>query len=52
MPPCYAVARPAIHDHQRASRDLLNRILDAGVSKWHPNPLAALAEAEQRQAAR
>jgi hypothetical protein len=55
IPPCYAMARPAVYDHQRASRRLLGRMLDAGVSKWHPDPVAACeaAEAEaKRQAAK
>jgi hypothetical protein len=36
----------------RAAALLLQRMLDAGVSRWHPDPLAALAEAEQRQPAK
>jgi hypothetical protein len=28
------------------------RMLDAGISRWHPNPLQAIAEAEQRQTAK
>ncbi len=36
----------------RAAARLLQRMLDAGVSRWHPDPLAAIAEAEQRQAAK
>ena len=48
IPPCYAMARPAVYDHQRASRRLLGRMLDAGVSKWHPNPVAACEAAEAK----
>ena len=48
-PPCFSMARPAISDHERASRDLLKRMIDAGVSRWHPDPLLAISEAEQRR---
>ena len=53
IPPCYAMARPAVYDHQRASRRLLGRMLDAGVSKWHPDPVRECERIEaERQAAR
>jgi hypothetical protein len=31
---------------------LLKRLLDVGLSKYEPDPLAALEQAEQRQAAK
>ena len=37
---------------ERESAELLKRLLDAGLSPFEPFPLDALAEAEQRQAAR
>jgi hypothetical protein len=36
----------------RAAALLLQRMLDAGVSRWHPDPLAAIAEAERQTATR
>jgi hypothetical protein len=33
---------------QEAAR-LLRRMLQAGVSKWHPNPMAAIAEAKRKE---
>jgi|SRR6266851_579011 len=36
----------------RAAALLRQRMERCGVSRWHPNPVAAIAEVEQRQAAR
>lgn len=47
-----ALAEP---DEQRGYRKaalLLQRLLAAGVSRWHPNPVAACEAAEKRQPAK
>jgi hypothetical protein len=36
----------------RAAALLLQRMESWGVSRWHPDPLRAIAEAEQRQTAK
>ena len=36
-------------DHSKADQELLNKMLDAGLSQWEPNPLAALARAKRRR---
>jgi hypothetical protein len=36
----------------RESAELLRRLLDAGLSRFEPDPLRAIAEAERRQAAK
>ena len=54
-PPCNIgniAAALNVTDEQRGYRAaalLLQRMLDAGVSRWHPDPLRAIAEAEQRK---
>jgi hypothetical protein len=35
----------------REAAELLKKMLALGISKYEPNPLAAIAEAEKRQAA-
>jgi hypothetical protein len=46
-------SKPAKNAAARRARagDVLRRLLDAGLSRYEPNPIAALerAEAEQRQ---
>ena len=37
---------------ERESAELLQRLLDMKLSKYEPDPIAALAEAEQRQPAK
>lgn len=44
-PPC--CAGPAKHCDPDA-RKLLEQMLAAGVSRWHPDPMAALAEAKEK----
>jgi hypothetical protein len=56
-PPCCArlcnLAKPFDDPRgERESADVLKRLLDAGLSRYEPDPLAAIAEAEQRQAPR
>jgi hypothetical protein len=57
-PPCTirdiasALNMPDEQSGHRAAAMLLQRMLDAGVSRWHPDPLGALAAAEQRTAAK
>ena len=49
--PCNIASALDESDPQRSYRAaalLLQRMLAAGVSRWHPNPLAALAEAEAK----
>jgi hypothetical protein len=36
----------------RAAALLLQRMLAANISRWHPNPLEALEQAERRQSAK
>ena len=43
-PPC-DVAEDATSPREVAPAELLRRMLAAGVSRWHPDPLAALAKA-------
>jgi hypothetical protein len=55
-PPCQA-SLAALHEpfgdaRARESAEVLRRLLDAGLSPFEPDPLAAIAEAEQRQAAK
>ncbi len=35
---------------ERESAELLRRLLDAGLSKYEPDPIGAIAEAERRTA--
>jgi hypothetical protein len=51
-PPCH-VNDPdnPVREERKAAR-LQQRMLRAGVSKWHPDPLAAIAEAKQQSAGR
>jgi hypothetical protein len=56
-PPCHAGLRALSEPFgdprgARESAELLQRLLDAGLSKYEPDPLQALAEAEQRRAAK
>lgn len=44
-PPCYGDAHPG-HDGHADAAVLLQRLLDAGLSRWEPDPLQALAQAE------
>jgi hypothetical protein len=37
---------------ERRAAELLRHLLDVGLSRFEPNPLRAIAEAEQRQAAK
>ena len=39
-----------VHGRKRAAR-LLRRMRDLGISRWHPDPVAAIAEAEAAAAA-
>jgi hypothetical protein len=45
-PPCYGDAQPG-HDGHADAAVLLKRLLDAGLSRWEPDPVAALAKIEQ-----
>jgi hypothetical protein len=49
-PPCYGDVAPG-HDGHADAAVLLKRLLDAGLSRWEPDPLAALAQAEARSPA-
>jgi len=40
---------PPCHAHGQASLDLLDELLDAGLSQWEPDPAAALREAKRRK---
>jgi hypothetical protein len=45
-PPCCV----AIDDDDAQAAAFLRKMLDAGVSRWHPNPLRALEEAARKRA--
>jgi hypothetical protein len=45
QPPCDVDPESSASDEAEAV-ELLQRMLAAGVSRWHPDPLAALAQAE------
>jgi hypothetical protein len=47
-PPCWGDSK---HHPNPAARKLLEQMLAAGVSRWHPDPLAAIEEAKQKGAA-
>ena len=47
-PPCWG---DSPHHPDPAANKLLQRMLAAGVSRWHPDPMAALAEAKPKGAA-
>jgi hypothetical protein len=47
-PPCWGDSE---HHPNPAARKLLEQMLAAGVSRWHPDPLAAIEEAKQKGAA-
>jgi hypothetical protein len=46
-PPCYGDASPG-HDGHRDSEALLRKLLDAGLSRWEPDPIGALSAIEAR----
>jgi hypothetical protein len=57
FPPCW-ISPVEIDDliagndpDKRAAATLLRRMLSAGISQFHPDPLAALREAEKKPAA-
>lgn len=49
-PPCYGDAFPG-HDGHANAAVLLRKLLDAGLSRWEPDPVAALAAIEAPHAA-
>ena len=49
-PPCYGDAFPG-HDGHANAAVLLRKLLDAGLSRWDPDPLVALAAIEAPHAA-
>lgn len=48
MPPCRGDSE---HHPDAAAKKMLEQMLAAGVSRWHPDPLAAIEEAKQKGAA-
>ena len=48
LPPCHG---DSDNHHDPAARKLLRQMLDLGVSRWHPSPLDAVAEAKKRKVA-
>ena len=48
LPPCHG---DSVHHPDRAAKRLLQKMLAAGISRWHPDPMAALEEAKQQQKA-
>ena len=46
-PPCFGDAYPG-HDGHVGGAKLLRQLLDAGLSRFEPNPLSALAKVEPR----
>ena len=47
-PPCWG---DSVHHPDPAARKLLEQMLSLGISRWHPDPMAAIAEAKQKGAA-
>ena len=47
-PPCNG---DSVHHPDPDAKKLLEQMLAAGVSRWHPDPMAALAEAKRKGAA-
>ena len=44
-PPCVMGDEPIRGtEDERRSMELRRRLIEAGISQWHPDPLAALAE--------
>jgi hypothetical protein len=50
MPPCWVKDPPHPDDLQYCEEayELLKKMQANGVSRWHPDPLAAIAEAERK----
>lgn len=46
-PPCYGDTSPG-HDGHADAAKLLRKLLDAGLSRYEPDPVAALAKVEAR----
>jgi hypothetical protein len=49
-PPCHVNDPDNPQEKEQQAAKLLRRMLKAGVSKWHPDPMAALAERSGRDA--
>lgn len=49
-PPCVVSATDP-HERDKDAQRLLRRMLKAGVSRYHPDPMAALEEAKRKGAA-
>ena len=48
LPPCHG---DSDNHHDPAARKLLRQMLDLGISRWHPSPMDAIAEAKKRKVA-
>ena len=47
LPPCHGDSE---HHRDPAARKLLEQMLTLGVSRWHPDPMAAIDEAKEKDA--
>lgn len=45
LPPCHGDSE---HHRDPAARKLLDQMLALGVSRWHPDPMAAIDEAREK----
>lgn len=50
-PPCHLYGEDRVDDCDHHADKIFRRMLDAGISIWHPDPLAALAEVAKKQKA-
>jgi hypothetical protein len=48
-PPMFDALRRGDERCVRANMELLERLLDTGLGRFEPDPIGALAQAEQRQ---
>ena len=44
MPPCHG---DSVHHPDPEAKKLLRQMLDLGISRWHPDPMAAIEEAKK-----
>jgi hypothetical protein len=46
-PPCHVERLDKVEPEERKAADLQRRMLRHGVSRWHPDPMAAIASAKK-----
>ena len=47
LPPCHG---DSVHHPDPEAKKLLRQMLDLGISRWHPDPMAAIEEAKRKAA--